>query len=51
MSTLKFIGTLILALLIIDFLGALAWIWTGQQPQGTFYIGTLTLHVLRLIVR
>jgi hypothetical protein len=51
MNTLKLIGALILVLLIIDFLGAIAWIASNQQPQGTFYIGTLTLHLLRVIVK
>lgn len=42
---------LIAIILIIDFLGFLLWGLSGQIPDGNFYIGTISVHVLQFIVR
>lgn len=38
-------------IILIDFFGAVAWILSGQTPDGNFYIGTITIHLLRLVIR
>lgn len=45
-------ATAILAALIVtvDFLGFLSWIESGQIPPDGFYIGRLTVEVLRVFV-
>lgn len=47
----KIIFGIILGILLVDFLGALAWMWSGQCPTSNFYIGTITIHLLRFIFR
>lgn len=45
-DTLKIAGTLALVVLAIDFLGFIAWVASGQHPVDSFYVGTITAHVL-----
>lgn len=34
--------------LVSDFVGFLAWAFSGQQPVDSVYLGTFTAHILRL---
>lgn len=47
----KFIFAIIGLILLVDFMGAIAWIASGQCPTGNWYIGTITIHLLRFIFR
>jgi hypothetical protein len=49
-NIIKIAGGVVIAVLVIDFLGFTAWIASGQYPVDDFYIGTITAHVLRLII-
>lgn len=49
-DTLKIAGGVIAVVLIVDAFGFLAWVLSGQHPLDNFYIGTITAHVLRLII-
>lgn len=43
--------TYILAIvMIIDFLGFIAWVASGQTPVDGFYVGRLTTELLKLIL-
>lgn len=43
------IGTLALLVITIDAAGFLLWIASGQYPPDSFYIGTITAHIIKLI--
>lgn len=49
-DTLKIIGGTACAILAVDFFGFAAWILSGQMPTDNFYIGTITAHILRVIL-
>lgn len=49
-NTLQIAATVVVAILIIDALGFVAWALSGQQPTDDFYIGTITTHVLQTII-
>lgn len=49
-DTLKIIGGVIIAVLVLDAFGFMAWVLSGQLPADDFYIGTITAHVLRAII-
>jgi hypothetical protein len=49
-DTLKIIGGVIVAILLVDAFGFMAWIYSGQTPVDNFYIGTITAHVLKLFL-
>lgn len=40
----------IITILIIDMLGFVVWIISGQLPVDSFYIGTITAHILQAII-
>lgn len=45
----KHIVTLILGYLALDVLGFMLWAISGQYPVDSFYVGTITTHLLALI--
>lgn len=49
-DTLKIIGGVVVVVLIIDFLGFVAWIVSSQSPLDSFYVGSITAHTLKAIV-
>ncbi len=36
-------------IIIVDALGFVAWIMSGQVPTDNFYIGTITAHFIKLV--
>ena len=50
MKILSFIGWSLVAILSIDALGFIAWAMSGQYPIDGFYVGTITAHLLRLVL-
>lgn len=48
-KVLGFIGWLILGVMAFDFIGFMAWATSGQLPVDSFYVGTITTHLLKLI--
>lgn len=42
--------TAIIVIVAIDFIGFIAWAMSGQQPEGSFYIGSMTTHIIRAII-
>lgn len=46
----KNIITIILAILVIDFIGFMLWVASGQMPADSFYIGGLTAKLLQVII-
>ena len=49
LGILKWIGIAVIAILAIDFLGAMVWALSGQQPIDSFYIGKITSEVIGII--
>ena len=47
---LKVIGVIVGFIIIMDFLGFTLWACSGQIPQGNFYLGTITAHIIGLFV-
>lgn len=50
MKTLKIAGWVVVTVLIIDMLCFTAWTLSGQYPVDNFYIGTITTHLLKIII-
>jgi len=42
--------TVALVVFLIDFVCFLIWIASGQVPQDSFYLGTITEHIIRLFL-
>jgi len=42
----KYAAAIIAFILIMDVLGFLAWVYSGQYPTDEFYLGTITTHAL-----
>lgn len=51
MNTIQKIVTAILIILAIDFAGFIAWSLSGNRPVDNFYIGTITTHTLRAVIK
>lgn len=49
-ETIKTISAVVAAILLADMFGFLLWIISGQYPADNFYIGTITVHLLRAIL-
>ncbi len=45
----KFIGAITVGYLVVDFAGFLAWLISGQTPQG-WHLGGVTAWVVKLII-
>jgi len=43
----QLILSVIFIILAIDFLGFMAWIISGQYPADSFYLGSITAHILQ----
>ena len=48
-NALKIAGTVLLAILAVDFFGFMAWILSGQTPGDSFYIGAITTNIIRAL--
>ena len=46
----KTIIGVIVFVLIADFVGFLAWIYSGQVPSGGFWLGRLTFEFLKVVL-
>lgn len=46
MTTLKTILWCAVLVLIVDFVGFVAWAFSGQYPVDDFYIGSITMHII-----
>lgn len=51
MNITKIILTIVAVVLIVDFLGFTAWVASGQQPVDNFYVGSITTHALRAVLK
>ena len=49
-NVLKVGAALVGCLLVVDVIGFVAWIASGQAPADQFYIGTITAHIVRLLL-
>lgn len=49
-NILKIGGVVIIAVLVLDFIGFTAWMLSGQHLVDDFYLGTITAHILRAII-
>jgi hypothetical protein len=47
---LQTIGTVALVIMMIDMIGFMAWVYSGQHPMDNFYVGTITAHILKLFL-
>ena len=43
------IGVLV-GVLIADFVGFLAWVYSGQVPSGGFWLGKITFEFLKVVL-
>jgi len=50
-KTLQTIATVAAIIMFIDFVGFTAWAMSGQRPADNFYIGSLTTHALRAVIK
>lgn len=50
MQLLKTLGGIALVVLLIDFVCFCAWVMSGQHPADGFYFGTITAHILKMIL-
>ena len=39
-----------ICILLVDFIGFISWIVSGQQPMDNFYIGSITSNILNLFI-
>lgn len=44
------IGAIIAVIMLLDVMGLMAWLISGQAPTDNIYIGTITAHILRAIL-
>ncbi len=51
MNILKTIGVIILTVSLLDLLGFTFWVLSEQLPVDSFYIGSITSHILSYITR
>lgn len=49
-TVLKILLKATLFVLVIDFLGAAAWAFSGQQPPANAYVGTITTHTIQWLI-
>jgi hypothetical protein len=49
-DTLKIIGGLMLAVLMLDALCFMAWVASGQHPVDGFYFGAITANILKVFI-
>lgn len=50
MEKLKILGIIAIAVVLIDVLGFMAWVWSGQIPADGFYIGAITANIIKAII-
>lgn len=49
-SILGLIVWIVVIILVIDFIGFLAWGLSGQYPADSFYIGAITRNILQALL-
>lgn len=50
-NTIQIALTVVAIVLVIDFLGFMAWAMSGQRPVDNFYVGTITTHALQVVIK
>ena len=50
MKYMKYVSIAVASVMMIDALGFVAWIASGQMPVDGFYIGAITAQVLKAIL-
>lgn len=50
-KTFNFVITIIVAFMLIDFVSMIAWAASGQRPVDDFYLGSVSTHIIRALVR
>lgn len=49
--TLKVIRIIIAMVMLLDVMGFMAWLVSGQIPTDNIYIGTITAHIIKIILQ
>lgn len=49
-QAIKIVFQIIVVLMIVDFIGMILWAMSGQFPVDNFYIGSITMHIIKLFV-
>lgn len=50
-TVIQFTLSIVIAILVIDFFGFFAWAMSGQRPADNFYVGSITTHALRAVIK
>lgn len=45
----KTLFTFAAVVLLVDFMGLVAWAFSGQYPTGEIYVGTISTHIYRFL--
>lgn len=48
-QAIQMVLTIIVVLLIIDFIGMIAWAMSGQFPTDSFYLGAISRNIIQVI--
>ena len=48
-NTFKIIGATAAIIIMLDVMGFMAWLVSGQTPTDNIYIGTITAHIIKAI--
>lgn len=48
-ETSKIIFMIVVAIMVIDFLGAVSWAMSGQRPADGFYVGAITVNIVKTL--
>ena len=49
-TIIKIVIGVIVGVLMADFVGFLAWVYSGQVPSGGFWLGRITFEILKSII-
>lgn len=48
-QAIKIVFTIIVVLMIVDFIGMILWAMSGQFPADSFYVGSISTHIIQAI--
>jgi len=49
-TIIKIVIGVIVFVLMADFIGFLAWVYSGQVPSGGFWLGRITFEFLKVVI-
>jgi len=50
MEYIDMVTMIVVAILVIDFVGFVAWVMSGQVPPDGFFVGAITKNVINLFI-